>query len=489
MRVDIESLKFVRLHIDFGEAHKDLLGVTAVKSLPVEMFCSYSAKDNEFYPTALSTLFSLAMDYYTTYTEVWTHDQARLYLSKSDDITYQMKQECLDVLGKLHRVQVSASEYEYLKDVLVVEYTRNKTSSIFLTAHDKVQQNPEAGLLYAQAELLHLQETTRKTEDILQERSMSFSDFIEYNLERYAKTGQLMQAVSEYGWSAWDNSMGGLFAGELTLFAGPPSSGKSYVCSEIAYHNALQRNKRTIYGSNELTPAQIWARFVTRKTGIPNRKFLADALTEEERELFIAAMKSLQKDNDKFLILAAVDCMDVVSIRQQAKRFYGAEGPELIVVDHMTRMRPYARGRFEGWQGIEQVAKECKQLALDLAVPVISPSHLNRAGNDTTELTIDHVQYQALNQIADNIFLMWADDCEPVAPPKPGEWVGQPGRLNVKLGRSRSAPKDLRLDLLVEFSLCAISSYTSTRPSPAPLEAGKKKREKKQTEVDVYDAL
>jgi replicative DNA helicase len=178
----------------------------------------------------------------------------------------------------------------------------------------------------------------------------------------------------ETGLADLDRLMGGLKAGRLHILAGRPSMGKSLTAGVFAL-NAGRRGKRVAIFSLEQT-RELWAaRWLARLTGIPTDQQDRGELNDNEWSRFLSAR------DDIHAIPVMIDETAAVTaqyIRHKARHIQRQGGLDLIVIDHLQKMRQAGKQENRRIE-IGDITNALAGSAKELKVPVLLLSQLSRA--------------------------------------------------------------------------------------------------------------
>lgn len=173
---------------------------------------------------------------------------------------------------------------------------------------------------------------------------------------------------------------GGLAGGELGVICAPTGVGKSHAVVDIGNH-AASIGKNVVHYSFELTETVIGNRYDARLTGI------APEFIFENKE----TIKSLVGQVPGKIIIKTYPTASVMTIKSHLSklRMRGIK-VDMIIVDYADLMRSqynYDQRRLEE----EAVYKELRELALELNLPIWTPTQTNREGMDAEVVTLKHV--------------------------------------------------------------------------------------------------
>ena len=445
--------KFFALCIRGEEDTTEYAKKLFTSGITYDFFLEYEPSTRRFKATPYSLIYQIVYDYYEQFNTLITQDILATEIKKEKFTQAKLGQHltCIeDILDTL----VDVSETAYLIESVEEEYLKSKLANVAVQLVAQAEVSPKEALAQAHQDVTNLLFMTREKDE--QVGPQSLTEFISYQLNKYKDSKEFVQPSAVYGFSKMDYRLGGLFPGELTLISAPPSAGKSFIVQQIVYSNSILADTRGVYATNEITVDQFWIRLCSSQTGIAINKFLRNALTEEEQDLFIATMENLREANkDNLLILGPGECSSVRDLRSAVQSYFGNKTPGYTCVDHLTNFA--AQGSGSEAEQVLRNARELRGFAGGYNTSVISPTHLNRAGNNSTGFSMNNTQYVALNQIADNIIMVREDPDDPILPPEDGEDYGRPGTLEAVIVRSRTGATGSRFFLKADFSRASVT--------------------------------
>lgn len=447
------KLKFLRYFVDMGMKNEPSIPEGFIlQDVDPLLFNNPSVQEKKFVATPESFLFDIANDYFTHYAQRITDSILIDCVSKELESAVAIAKH-IEIVTDLRKLDVVQSEFEFIFEGLTEELNKNKVLVSAVKISEIAKTDPTKAIEYGQKEFSIL--LTGLNSAHAKKAPKTLPDFITYYLDNFKHKNEFISPVAEYGFSSLDKMSGGLFPGELTLIMAGPSVGKSYIVQEMAYHNGINLRKPTVYATNEITADQLWVRICAANTGIPINKFIRNACTKDEVDFFVSAMEELRdRGNDKFVILDSENCRTVSRLQASIISVLGNISPDIIVYDHLNNAVSEGNSRADS---VERVAHELKNLAGFFNSAVVSPTHTNRGGNNNSELTISHVQYQSLTQIADTIYSVVVDPANEPQPPAPGEFSGTSGILIMNTIRGRSLPIGYKVYLRIDPSLAAVT--------------------------------
>lgn len=198
-----------------------------------------------------------------------------------------------------------------------------------------------------------------------------------------------------------DNTLGGLEGGDMIVIGARPAVGKSAFVTQIAM-NLADRKKKIAFYNLEMSDKQVYERLLSRKSRIGlNRIRRARSFLGDEKDRFDKANQELKKST-LFIRSGAVT---VSQIRNECRHL----DLDCIVIDYIQLLRSdiYYQSRANE---VGAISKAIKALAMELNIPIIALSQLNRV----SEMRQDKVPTMGelreagdIEQDASIILLMW----------------------------------------------------------------------------------
>jgi replicative DNA helicase len=213
-------------------------------------------------------------------------------------------------------------------------------------------------------------------------------------------------------YSQLDEYTSGLQPGELIIVAGRPGMGKTSFALNIAENIALQNNLPVAIFSLEMTGEQLVQRLLSSTAMVDQGAIKRGDLSYDEMDKLYLAMNKLKSAP---IHIAETPGINVLDLRARVRRLKDHEGKlGAIVIDYVQIMSSIRDNRNSNRATeIADISRSLKALALELSVPVILLSQLNReveSRQDKRPNIADLRESGALEQDADIIMLLYRDD-------------------------------------------------------------------------------
>ena len=252
-----------------------------------------------------------------------------------------------------------------------------------------------------------LQEELEVLQDKRQEKSKTLADITKENKDNYFKEREIKPLY--LGFDKLDGLLGGLEGGDMIVIGARPAVGKSALVTQIT-SNLARQGKRIGFYNLEMQNKQVYERFVVSESGIGLTrlrraiKFLGD---EEER--FNKANETLEKAEN--IVITSGGAKSVSDIRSESRHM----DYDIIIIDYMQLLKAETTYRGNRAAEVGEISRSIKNLAMELNIPIIALSQLNRASEmkETKEPTMAELREAGnIEQDASVIMLMWNLDSD-----------------------------------------------------------------------------
>lgn len=231
--------------------------------------------------------------------------------------------------------------------------------------------------------------------------SKTLPEIVRENKDKYFKDNETEK--NYIGFPKLDDLLGGLEGGDVVVIGARPGVGKSALVTQITSYFAGCGKKVGFYNL-EMKEKQVYERFVVSQSGIGltrlrrAKKFLGD-----EKERFDKANEVLEKKDN---IVITTGSKAVSEIRSESRHM----GYDAIIIDYLQLLKPDREYRGNRYAEVGAISKAVKSLAMELNIPIIELSQLNRVSEsrDTKEPTMAELREAGdIEQDASVIMLLW----------------------------------------------------------------------------------
>jgi len=207
------------------------------------------------------------------------------------------------------------------------------------------------------------------------------------------------------GFKKLDHLTGGFHPAEFTLVGFRPSMGKTAFLLSLLFNVAVTGKKKSVVFSPERTSKKLVQRLIESETGMSVEKIRQAKLKDSDKEHLHALIGSIA--NSEILIDDSQN-LTIDDIVERCYSFVGTEQVDIIMIDYLETFLKHITDIEERNYMLERVVTTLKKLAVDLNVPVILFSKVDKTGTIATgalHLTLEDVP-ACINLKADSIILV-----------------------------------------------------------------------------------
>lgn len=212
------------------------------------------------------------------------------------------------------------------------------------------------------------------------------------------------------GYKKLDSVLKGGFAkGELIVLAARPSCGKTAFASCLA-SNIAEQGKQVLFISREIKDISLVQRMIARRAKIDNRYFREGADHLRNIKDRIAGEQTYFENLPLQIAEKSTVPMTAKEVRRIARSI---KNIGFVVIDYLQLLNCEEKNQNRERQ-IAEMTRELKQLALDLDIPVLLLSQLNRSIENANRLPqlSDLRESGAIEQDADIVIFIHADKAD-----------------------------------------------------------------------------
>ena len=209
------------------------------------------------------------------------------------------------------------------------------------------------------------------------------------------------------GLPEFDELTNGLHGGQLIVLAARPKMGKTSLAQNIAEHCALVAGKAVAVFSFEMRPEELGDRMLASQGDIDAERIRRGTLDDADWANANAAMQRLRGAR---IFVTRPKSARVVHVCAQARRQHAISPLGVIVIDYLQLMETGTDNRA---QGIGDITRALKLLAVELDVPVVLLSQLNRdleKRDNKRPIPADLRDSGAIEQDADVVVFIYRDE-------------------------------------------------------------------------------
>lgn len=288
---------------------------------------------------------------------------------------------------------VTSTQVRSYAELIIHEYKARRLNAILQAVKpvpDKVDN--QIGQLLNDLEAL---------QDGRESPSKTLAQITKENKDKYFRDNEAEKIY--LGFPGTDDLLGGLEGGDMIVVGARPAVGKSAFVAQIT-KNLADHGKRVGVYNLEMQEKQIYERFVASQSGIGlTRLRRAVRFLGDEEERFRAANEVLEQQEN---IVITTGSKLVSEIRSESRHM----GYDVIIIDYMQLLRSDKSYKGNRYAEVGAISKAIKDLAMELNIPIIALSQLNRVSEmrETREPTMSELRETGdIEQDASVIMLMW----------------------------------------------------------------------------------
>lgn len=212
------------------------------------------------------------------------------------------------------------------------------------------------------------------------------------------------------GFSDVDSIIGGLNKSDLIIVGARPGMGKTSFILNLA-RNAAKAGKRVAFFSLEMSRDQLAQRLLSLDSSVGINRLRKGGLTPDEWDRIATAAGELYNAQ------IFVDESSAITV-QQIKAKVRRNKPDVVFIDYLQLLTAVTKSDNRAVQ-VQEMTRDLKIMAKELAIPVVVCSQLSRAG---TGRGVSHIpqlsdlrESGAIEQDADIVIMLHARDTIPTA--------------------------------------------------------------------------
>lgn len=168
----------------------------------------------------------------------------------------------------------------------------------------------------------------------------------------------------------------GWHPGNLVIIAGRPGMGKSTFAHNVLAHAAIRDGIPCAFFSCEMPRHDLAQAMLSALSGVPLEAIRTGRASAEEHEALAAAAATLAGVEERLRLIEAPG-ITPSQIRSRTRRLVRRHGVQIIAVDHIQIMGQDLRTE-DDVRIVTEASKQLKRIALELSIPVLAVSQLNR---------------------------------------------------------------------------------------------------------------
>lgn len=227
------------------------------------------------------------------------------------------------------------------------------------------------------------------------------------------------------GFKLLDDVSGGLQNSQLVVVAGRPGMGKTSFAHNVAAFLSAELKVPVLVFSLEMTRGEVVMRMVSSEAKVDSRRMRSGYLGEHDWPKLTVAAGRLAESPIYVIDQPAVSSLS--QIEECSREMKKIAGIKLIIVDYLQLVRLDPRRETRD-QEISEITRSLKALAMELGVPVVLLSQLNRKLGDRhgRRPRLDDLRDSgAIEEDADFIMFIYRDELYNTSDDNPEKGVAE----------------------------------------------------------------
>lgn len=271
-------------------------------------------------------------------------------------------------------------------------------------------------------------------------RRISFDESMQEYLQvlEERKKGVAKERFIRSGFPQLDELIGGFFEGELIVIGSRPGIGKTSVILSMILNHIRDLIPVAVY-SLELERLAISDRLISMDSRIPVSQLRTGKLTAQEQR---KVDKVLNKLSQSGLYFIEGSVFRPESFSGILSELISEKDIKVLYIDYLQLMVPGRAGRNRE-QEVSELMRSLKLLALELKIPVIVTSQMNRyvewRGGSKRPFLSDLRESGSIEEIADKVLFLYR--AESYGIPVDEEGNSTAGKAELIVGKNRMGPR------------------------------------------------
>ena len=227
--------------------------------------------------------------------------------------------------------------------------------------------------------------------------------FDEIDEIKSGKKSKIRTCIREY-----DALTGGLKGSEMTIIAGRPGTGKTTFALNLACNIAKNKGKKVYFICLEMSTNQLMSKVLSYESGINSQVIYSGNWNNNEFENINKAINII---NDDYELTFNTQLRYLEDMLYKIKKLKSKDMVDVVIVDYISLISTRTRNQTMR-DKVTDITREFKLLSLELDIPIILLSQLNREAQTREPTIADLRESGSAEQNADNILLLYINEDE-----------------------------------------------------------------------------
>lgn len=327
-------------------------------------------------------------------------------------LTFKDTKDYNKIEKMLYVIPLNEKSINFCIDKLKENYTKNKLREILTNSINSITPNSNINTLLSDLDY-KVNKLDTLDEKIDLKANMALTNlFGEIDEIRAGKKSRIRTCIRKY-----DEMTGGLKGGEMTIIAGRPGTGKTTFALNLACNIARKRkvNNQDVLGKKvyficlEMSTNQLMSKVVSYESGV-NSQIIYSGKWNEGNE-FEKINNAVNIINDDYELTFNTDLRYLEDMLTKIKKLKSKNLVDVVIVDYISLVQTRTPNQTIR-DRVTDITRDFKLLSLELDIPIILLSQLNREAQSREPTIADLRESGSAEQNSDNILLLYTDDSE-----------------------------------------------------------------------------
>lgn len=307
-----------------------------------------------------------------------------------------------------------ASDARYPAGLLLTGWRDREAQRIARQLADEAGKREEGATDRAIAALMALHHDDRDCEHTAQSAMKLAWDEV---LAAHESGGRLIGVSTGIG--ELDDALGGLHRSDLIVIGARPAMGKTGLLLGMTAAASMGAPVGLISG--EQPASQVGMRWMAAGSRVSVGKLRAAKIEEDQWGALTNTVTEFSGRPIRLLDRSSPDITEVIRVARRWKHQYGISA---LFVDYLQRLECSGMDRAPKHERVGAIARQLKNLARDLDIPVVVLAQVNRKVEERQNqrpLMSDLADSSEIEKEADQVMMLWRDTSNPEADNTPAE--------------------------------------------------------------------
>ena len=300
-------------------------------------------------------------------------------------------------------IPINEKTMEFYIDKLKDNYLKNNLRSILTDSLNSITPNSSINDIITNLDY-KVNKLDTLDEKIDLKANMALTGlFDEIEEIKSGKKSKIRTCIREY-----DALTGGLKGSEMTIIAGRPGTGKTTFAINLACNIAKNKGKKVYFICLEMSTNQLMSKVLSYESGINSQVIYSGNWNNSEFKNINDAINII---NDDYELTFNTQLRYLEDMLYKIKKLKSKDMVDVVIVDYISLISTRTRNQTMR-DKVTDITREFKLLSLELDIPIILLSQLNREAQTREPTIADLRESGSAEQNADNILLLYINEDE-----------------------------------------------------------------------------